>query len=216
MAHVLFEPLQVGPVQLPNRIMMSPMSQNSAVGGLASTWHLVHYGARAVGGCGLVMVEDTAVEERGLVSSTGLGIYEDRQGEALSAVARFCREQGAVPGIQLAHAGRKALRDRAGAGSGCIAPTEVPFGDQWQPPHATDQLEIETVVAAFAAAAWRAAESGFSVLEIHAAHGYLLHQFLSPVTNTRTDEYGAGPMGVRGCSRRWLRPRGGLRPRPPL
>lgn len=192
---MLFEPLPLGPVQLPNRIMMSPMSQNSAVGGLASTWHLVHYGARAVGGCGLVMVEDTAVEERGLVSTTGLGLYEDRQGDALSSVARFCREQGAVPGIQLAHAGRKALRDRAGSGSGSIAPTTVPFGDQWQPPRAADQAEIKAVVAAFAAAARRAAEAGFGLLEIHAAHGYLLHQFLSPVTNTRTDEYGAGPDG---------------------
>lgn len=186
----LFDPLQLGELEIRNRIMMSPMSQRAAAeDGRACDWHLVHYGSRAVGGCGLVMVEDTAVAPLGRTSSRALGLYESAQVEPLRRIASFCRGQGATVGLQLAHAGRKALADTRGA-TGAISPSPVAFGPGWVAPLQAGAAELAGVVDAFAAATRLALEADFDVLEVHAAHGYLLHQFLSPLTNLREDAYG--------------------------
>jgi 2,4-dienoyl-CoA reductase-like NADH-dependent reductase (Old Yellow Enzyme family) len=197
----LFSPLTLRSVTLRNRIGMSPMCQYSAVDGRVGDWHLVHYGARAVGGVGLVLVEASGVEARGRISPADVGIWEDGQVEPLARVARVVAEAGAVPGIQLAHAGRKAsVRapwDAGGApllpadgGWVPVAPSAVPFADGHATPEALTEGGIAGVVEAFAAAARRALAAGFQVVEIHAAHGYLLHEFLSPLSNRRTDRYG--------------------------
>ncbi|QSG12824.1 NADH:flavin oxidoreductase, Old Yellow Enzyme family [Halapricum desulfuricans] len=202
----LFSSLELRETSIPNRVMVSPMCQYSCEDrdGLATAWHRTHLGSRAVGGAGVVMAEATAVEPRGRISPEDLGIWSDEHADALAPVAEFVREQGSVPAIQLAHAGRKASTTRPWEGHGPIAPGEGgwtvvgPTDDPW--PHdgeapPTERLtpeEIEGVVESFRAAAERSLAAGFEIAEVHAAHGYLLHQFLSPVTNTRGDAYGGG------------------------
>jgi NADPH2 dehydrogenase len=193
----LFDPLRLGELEIRNRIMMSPMSQRAAGGnGCATDWHLVHYGSRAVGGCGLLMIEDTAVQARGRTSHTALGLYEDEQARALQRIVSFCHAQGAAVGLQLAHAGRKAFADGRGA-TDAIAPSSVAFGPGWIAPREASEDELDGVVNAFAKAARLALDAGFDVIEIHAAHGYLLHQFLSSLTNFRDDAYGRDSAGRR-------------------
>jgi 2,4-dienoyl-CoA reductase-like NADH-dependent reductase (Old Yellow Enzyme family) len=196
----LFEPLTLRSVTLRNRIAVAPMCQYSAREGLANEWHLVHLGARAVGGAGLVLTEATGVEARGRISPADLGLWEDRQIEPLARIVRFVEAQGAVPGIQLAHAGRKGStappwEGRAGVtpedgGWQVVGPSALAFDAGYPMPAALDEAGIAEVVAAFGAAARRARDAGFRVAEVHAAHGYLLHQFLSPLSNVRTDRWG--------------------------
>ncbi|WP_372910827.1 NADH:flavin oxidoreductase/NADH oxidase [Salinigranum sp.] len=203
MSSSLFSAYTLRETRIPNRIGVSPMCQYSAVEGVATDWHLVHLGSRAVGGAGLVMTEATAVSPEGRISPQDLGIWTNEQAEALERVASFVRGQGAVPGIQLAHAGRKASTHRpwegrapiapADGGWEVLAPSDVPwpYTDADSPPvRALSEGAVKEVVDEFAAAAERARDAGFLVAEVHAAHGYLLHQFLSPVTNRRTDGYG--------------------------
>ncbi len=193
----LFDPLRIGALNIRNRIMMSPMSQRAAgEDGAARDWHLVHYGSRAVGGCGLVMVEDTAVAPLGRTSRAALGLYEERQAEQLARIVSFCRDQGAAVGLQLAHAGRKALADTRG-GEGILSASPVAFGPGWATPAQATAADLAEVASAFAAAARRARSAGVDVVEVHAAHGYLLHQFLSPLTNRREDAYGGDAGGRR-------------------
>ncbi|HVR04904.1 MAG TPA: hypothetical protein VMS02_02605 [Solirubrobacteraceae bacterium] len=194
---ILFEPVALGGLKLRNRIMMSPMSQRAAgEDGRAGDWHLVHYGSRAVGGCGLVMIEDTAVAALGRTGRSALGLYERGQVEPLRRIACFCHEQGAAVGLQIAHAGRRALADTHGA-PGIVSASPIPYAPGWQPPRQAQADDLAGLVAAFAAAASLAVQAGIDVLEIHAAHGYLLHQFLSPLTNRRDDDYGVDPRGRR-------------------
>src|SRR5271157_3809219 len=196
----LFTPLTVRGVTFRNRIAVSPMCQYSSVDGLDSDWHLVHLGSRAVGGAGLVMTEATAVEARGRISPSDAGIWKDEHIAPLARIARFLRDHGAVAGIQLAHAGRKASTRRPWEGGGSIpepaggwptvAPSAVPFQPQDPAPAELSHSEMRSIVDAFVAAEQRALRAGFQVVEIHAAHGYLIHEFLSPLSNRRTDEYG--------------------------
>jgi 2,4-dienoyl-CoA reductase-like NADH-dependent reductase (Old Yellow Enzyme family) len=199
MAH-LFEPFTIKSVTLRNRVGVSPMCQYSCEDGMATDWHLVHLGSRAVGGVALVIVEATAVEARGRISPHDLGIWTDAHAEPLARVARFIKQQGAVPGIQLAHAGRKAgtarpwethrsLSDAEG-GWDIVAPSAIPFADGYRTPAEMTLDDIRQVQTAFRDAAVRARDAGFEWLELHGAHGYLAHSFLSPITNHRTDEYG--------------------------
>ncbi|HEV7938009.1 MAG TPA: tRNA-dihydrouridine synthase [Solirubrobacteraceae bacterium] len=191
----LFDPVRLGELEIRNRIMMSPMSQRAAgEDACATDWHLVHYGSRAVGGCGLVMVEDTAVQPRGRTSHGALGLYEPRHADALRRIVSFCHSQGAAVGLQLAHAGRKAFADAHG-GEDAIAPTPIAFGPDWIAPREASEAELEGVVRAFARATALALGAGFDAIEVHAAHGYLLHQFLSPLTNFRIDAYGRDRIG---------------------
>jgi 2,4-dienoyl-CoA reductase-like NADH-dependent reductase (Old Yellow Enzyme family) len=193
----LFDSLRLGEIEIRNRIMMSPMSQHAAgEDARAGDWHLVHYGSRAVGGCGLVMIEDTAVAALGRTSHSALGLYDREQAEALGRIVTFCHTQGAVVGLQLAHAGRKALADTRG-GVGAISASPVAFGPGWVAPMEAGPVELAEVVRAFAAATRLASDADFDVIEVHAAHGYLLHQFLSPLTNFRTDSYGYDSGGGR-------------------
>ncbi|MEV0676707.1 NADH:flavin oxidoreductase/NADH oxidase [Actinosynnema sp. NPDC050436] len=200
----LFTPLTLRSVTLPNRIAVSPMCQYSARGGHPDDWHLVHLGARALGGAGLVLAEATAVQAVGRISPADTGLWDDAHVGAWRPITRFVRAHGAVPGVQLAHAGRKAsthppfdaqhggVPDEDG-GWTPVAPGTAPFADGYRVPTALDRAGIDRVVADFAAAARRAVAAGFEVVEVHAAHGYLLHQFLSPLSNERTDEYGGSP-----------------------
>jgi 2,4-dienoyl-CoA reductase-like NADH-dependent reductase (Old Yellow Enzyme family) len=203
----LFEPLALGGVTLRNRIVVSPMCQYSSNEGHPTPWHLVHLGSRAVGGAGLVITEATAVEARGRISPADSGIWLDSQAEAWAPIAQFIAEQGAVPAMQLAHAGRKAstaapwegrkgLSVEEGGWRPVFAPSALAFDDGYPMPEAMTTGDIDGVVSAFAAAAERAVGAGFQLLEIHAAHGYLLHEFLSPLSNRREDEYG-GPFENR-------------------
>jgi 2,4-dienoyl-CoA reductase-like NADH-dependent reductase (Old Yellow Enzyme family) len=186
----LFLPLTLGELEIRNRIMMSPMSQRAAgEDARAGDWHLVHYGSRAVGGCGLVMVEDTAVAPLARTSRRALGLYEPEQARALGRIVSFCHAHGAAVGLQLAHAGRKALADSHGD-SGILSASPQPFGPGWTTPVEAKPADLLAVVAAFAKATQLALDGGFDVVEVHAAHGYLLHQFLSPLTNFREDAYG--------------------------
>ncbi len=191
-APLLFEPFTLRGVTLPNRVVMPPMCQYRATAdGEATEWHLVHYGARAVGGAGLIIIEATAVESRGRISVNDLGLWDDRHVEGLARLARFCREQGARVGIQVAHAGRKAFTAAKGRGPATpVAPSPIPYAEGWVVPAELGREELDAVVEAFRLAAVRAAAAGFDVLEVHAAHGYLLHEFLSPLANRRADEYG--------------------------
>jgi|SRR5450432_812891 len=196
----LLTPLEIRGVTLRNRIGVSPMCQYSAADGFANDWHLVHLGSRAVGGAGLVMMEATAVEDRGRISAQDTGIWKDDHIGFLVRIADFIARQGAVPGIQLAHAGRKAstrppweggtaVSPEAGGWLPC-APSAVPFRPEDPVPAELTKAGIQSVVNAFGSAAKRALAAGFQVVEIHAAHGYLIHQFLSPLSNRRLDEYG--------------------------
>lgn len=199
MSH-LFRPLTLRGLTLPNRIAVSPMCQYSSQEGLPNDWHLVHLGGLAQGGAGLVLTEAAAVLPEGRISPDDLGLWSDAQAEALAPSVRFIKGQGAVPGIQLAHAGRKASAFSPWKGSGSVpasaggwtpvAPSALPFDSTWTVPVELDESGIKAVIRAFAYATRRALAAGFEVVEIHAAHGYLLHQFLSPLTNTRTDGYG--------------------------
>jgi len=185
---------------LRNRVAVSPMCQYSSDDGFANDWHLVHLGSRAAGGAGLVMVEASAVEARGRISPSDMGIWKDEHVAFLARIASFVERQGAAAGIQIAHAGRKASTRRPWEGSGvvreeeggwrAIAPSAIPFHPGDPAPEELTKVEIARVVEAFAAAARRALQAGFQVLEIHAAHGYLIHEFLSPLSNRRGDEYG--------------------------
>jgi 2,4-dienoyl-CoA reductase-like NADH-dependent reductase (Old Yellow Enzyme family) len=197
----LFDPLAIRNITFANRVFVSPMCQYSSTDGYASDWHFVHLGSRAVGGAGLVLTEATAVLPEGRISPQDLGIWMDDHIEPLARVVRFIHEQGSVAGIQLAHAGRKASTYAPWAGDGTapeseggwnnvVAPSALPFADSYPMPRALSIDGIKNIVSAFAAAARRACEAGFRVIELHAAHGYLIQEFLSPLSNQRTDAYG--------------------------
>ncbi len=200
MSH-LFEPLTLRSVTLPNRIAVSPMCQYSSVDGFANDWHLVHLGSRAAGGAGLVMTEAAAVTPQGRISQHDLGIWNDAHTEFLARIVHFIAQQGSIAGIQLAHAGRKASTPppwenrsvtiaEAEGGWPIVAPSAIPFDEGCIVPTALSEAGIREITAAFAEAARRSLSAGFRIAEIHAAHGYLLHQFLSPLSNQRTDRYG--------------------------
>jgi 2,4-dienoyl-CoA reductase-like NADH-dependent reductase (Old Yellow Enzyme family) len=197
----LFDELTLRGLTLRNRIGVSPMCQYSCADGLANDWHFVHLASRAVGGAALVFTEAAAVTAGGRISPQDLGIWNDAQADALARIVPFIHAEGAAAGIQLAHAGRKASTRRPWEGSGAVAeseggwahvdaPSALPFADNYLRPHAMTEAEIASVVEAFAVAAHRALDAGFRVIEVHAAHGYLLHEFLSPLSNSRTDRYG--------------------------
>lgn len=198
----LFTPLQLREIRLRNRIGVSPMCQYSSVDGFANEWHLVHLGSRAVGGAALVLTEATAVLPEGRISPEDLGIWKDEHVEMLTRIFRFIEGQGAVAGMQLAHAGRKAstaapwktgepvVAEKDGGWRPIFAPSPLPFSPDDIVPEELDHGGIKRVVQAFVDAARRALEAGAKVIEIHSAHGYLLHSFLSPLSNQRTDEYG--------------------------
>ncbi|MFN2448807.1 MAG: NADH:flavin oxidoreductase/NADH oxidase [Candidatus Baltobacteraceae bacterium] len=200
MAH-LFEPLTLRGLTMRNRIGVSPMCEYSSVEGFANEWHVVHLGSRAVGGAGLVMTEAAAVSPEGRITPADLGIYDDRHVDKLREIVHFIHQHGGVAGIQLAHAGFKASTAAPWHGGGpitlaqggwrpVVAPSAQPFTQGWIVPHALSVEEIAAVREQFAAAARRALSAGFRLIEVHAAHGYLLHEFLSPLTNKRTDAYG--------------------------
>src|SRR5579863_4780151 len=196
----LFAPLTIRGVNFRNRVAVSPMCEYSCQDGFANDWHLVHLGSRAVGGAALVLTEAAAVEARGRISPADLGIWKDEHIEKLSQITSFIKEQGVLPGMQIAHAGRKAScrvpwegGSAIPAGEGgwqTVAPSAVPFRNTDPVPNELSLPEIARIVEAFGAAARRALAAGFQVIEIHAAHGYLLHEFYSPLSNQRTDEYG--------------------------
>ena len=198
---MLFESLRLREVTLRNRIVVSPMCQYSSADGFANEWHFVHLGSRAVGGAGLVFTEATAVTPEGRISPQDLGIWKDEHVAELSRIVRFVEAQGAAAGMQLAHAGRKASTPQPWKGSRALSPEEggfrpiyapsaVPFRSDDPAPEALDRDGIARIVKSFGVAAERALRAGFRVIEIHAAHGYLLHEFLSPLANRRTDAYG--------------------------
>lgn len=193
---LLFSPHKLRSVSLKNRIAMSPMCQYSAREGHVTEWHLLHYPTRAVGGVGLVMVEATAVEARGVISPDDLGIWSDEHIAGLQELTQRIRTAGAVPGIQIAHAGRKAGTTSPWQGGQPlhrwtpVAPSPLAFHQGWPVPQALDEAGLEQIRQAFQQGARRALAAGFKVLELHMAHGYLLHSFLSPLTNHRSDRYG--------------------------
>jgi 2,4-dienoyl-CoA reductase-like NADH-dependent reductase (Old Yellow Enzyme family) len=209
----LFAPFTLRGVPLRNRVVVSPMSQYRAQDGLANDWHLVHLGRFALGGAGLVFTEATAVQERGRRTHGDLGIWSDAHVDGLAAVTRFLQREGAVAGIQLGHAGRKASERRPWHGETpvdeedvaqrgeqpwpAVGPSAVPYAEGWPAPEEMSAEDIRDVIAAFRAAAERAREAGFRVIEVYAAHGFLLHQFCSPLANRRTDGYG-GTLEGRG------------------
>lgn len=196
----LFEPYSQRSVTLRNRIVISPMCQYSATDGLPNPWHFTHLGSRAVGGAGAVITEATAVSPEGRISAYDTGIWNDAQREAWRSIVTFIEAQGAVAGTQLGHAGRKASVFRPWEGGGplpadqgawqTVAPSALPFDKEWHVPQALDTDGLRKVVEDFRTAAERARQAGFKLIELHGAHGYLLHQFLSPLSNHRTDEYG--------------------------
>ena len=196
----IFDPLSIRSITLPNRIAVSPMCEYSSIDGFANDWHLVHLGSRAVGGAGLVFTEATAVTPEGRISPEDLGIWSDAHIEFLARITHFLKSQGSVPGMQLAHAGRKGSTQKPWVGSEKLSPEEgawvpvapsaIAYSDKYPFPKELSKEGIRGVVEAFANAARRALDAGFLVLEIHAAHGYLIHEFYSPLSNKRTDEYG--------------------------
>ncbi len=196
----LFDEFTLRGVTLRNRIGVSPMCEYSSENGMPNDWHFVHLGARAIGGAGLIITEAAAVEARGRITAGDAGIWSDAQIEPWAKITRFLKAHGAVAGIQLAHAGRKASTSRpweegagvtdADGGWEPVAPSALAFADDYRLPHALTTGEIAEIVQAFAAAAKRSDAAGFDWLEMHAAHGYLMHEFLSPLSNHRTDEYG--------------------------
>lgn len=196
----LFQPLKIRSVEFKNRITVSPMCMYSSEDGFSNNWHLVHLGSRAVGGAGLVISEATAVAPEGRITGDDLGIWKDEHVAGLKQITAFLEEQGSVPGIQLAHAGRKASTtspwkggkfvSEEDGGWQTVAPSAIAFNEENPSPSALDSDGIKKLIADFREAAKRALEAGFKVAEIHAAHGYLLHQFLSPLSNKRSDDYG--------------------------
>jgi 2,4-dienoyl-CoA reductase-like NADH-dependent reductase (Old Yellow Enzyme family) len=197
----LFDSFTIRDLEFSNRVFVSPMCEYSSVDGYANDWHLVHLGSRAVGGAGLVLTEATAVLPEGRISPQDLGIWKDEHVDFLKRIVSFIHEQGSAAGMQLAHAGRKASTRRPWEGDGVVpeteggwqnvmAPSAIPFADNYPTPQALTVDAIQQVVRAFAAAARRACDAGFRVIEIHAAHGYLIHEFLSPLSNHRDDTYG--------------------------
>ena len=198
----LFSPFQQRSLTLPNRIVVSPMCEYSSVDGHANDWHLVHLGSRAIGGAGTVITEAAAVSPEARITPADLGIYSDDHVPFLTRITDFLKLHGSVPGIQLAHAGRKAsmsapwvtpshtLPPSEGGWTNVVAPSALRFRDEYPLPNVLDRAGMDKVVADFTAATKRAAQAGFLLVEIHAAHGYLIHEFLSPLSNTRTDEYG--------------------------
>ncbi|MRR22653.1 NADH:flavin oxidoreductase/NADH oxidase, partial [bacterium] len=197
---LLFTPLVIRNITLRNRIAMSPMCQYSAKEGYSNDWHVVHYGARAAGGAGLIIVEATAVWPEGRITPGDLGLWSDEHIPGLRRITDFITAQGSVPGIQIAHAGRKAScavpweggrqLDLKNGGWETIAPSAIPFSPGERAPGMADNICIERIIEGFRNAAARALKAGFRVAEIHSAHGYLLQEFLSPLSNKRTDEYG--------------------------
>ncbi|HEY2350080.1 MAG TPA: NADH:flavin oxidoreductase/NADH oxidase [Puia sp.] len=197
---MLFDLLKIRSVQFKNRIAISPMCQYSSVDGFANDWHLVHLGSRALGGAALVIQEATAVTKRGRISPDDMGLWKDEQIEPLQRITGFIKKQGSVPGIQLAHAGRKASMSSPWKGGkrleesddGWItqAPSAIPFNEGYTFPEAMLKQDITQIISAFKSSAIRALDAGFEVIEIHGAHGYLINSFLSPLSNQRTDEYG--------------------------
>ncbi len=202
----LFDPLTIRSVQLRNRIGMPPMCQYQARDGLVNDWHTVHYGSRAVGGAGLIILEATAVEPAGRISPNDLGIWDDALIGGLRGLAGVIKAGGAAPAIQIAHAGRKAGTAAPFQGGGplspgsggwqVVGPSDLAFSKESPRPHALSEKEIASAQDLFAAAAARACQAGFEILELHAAHGYLISSFLSPLANRRTDGYG-GDLGGR-------------------
>lgn len=205
MKPLLFTPISLRHVTARNRVVISPMCTYSVENGIIGDWHLAHLGKFALGGAGIVFVEASAVEARGRITHGDVGIWSDAHGTALARAAALLKAHGAVPAIQLAHAGRKASMARPWFGNGplgpddvargdtpweIIAPTDQPLADGWIKPKPMDRADIDAVVAAFVAGARRALAAGFDIIEIHGAHGYLIHSFLSPLSNTRTDDYG--------------------------
>lgn len=197
---ILFSQIRLRGVEFRNRIFLSPMCQYSSEDGLPTDWHLVHLGSHAVGGVSLVMAEATAVSPEGRISPRDVGIWSDRHAQAFKRITTFIQEQGAVPGIQLGHAGRKASANvpwlgekplaMSEGGWQPLAPSPLAFSEGFPVPGGMTHRDLDEVASQFAAAARRSREAGFRVLEIHMAHGYLLHEFLSPISNQRTDEYG--------------------------
>jgi 2,4-dienoyl-CoA reductase-like NADH-dependent reductase (Old Yellow Enzyme family) len=201
----LFTSLKFRDVELRNRIVVSPMCQYSCKDGMPTDWHLVHLGSRAVGGAGLVIAEATAVSPEGRISPDDTGIWNDAQMNFFGRIAAFISLEGAVPGIQLAHAGRKASTASPWKGGGPVrpadggwqplAPSPVPFTDEHAVPRELKQKDLEEIVGQFVAAARRSLQAGFKIIELHMAHGYLLHEFLSPLSNHRNDEFGGALEG---------------------
>lgn len=202
MAHntQLFSPLQLRDLTFKNRIFVSPMCQYSAQDGVPNSWHMVHLGSRAIGGAALVIAEATAVKDIGRISPGDLGIWNDKQVEAFKPIVQFIKDNGAVPGIQLAHAGRKASVSAPWDGNRKVdpkdggwipeAPSPVPFSSEYPTPREIQKSDLEGLLKDFVAATERSLKAGFQVVELHMAHGYLMHEFLSPLSNHRTDEYG--------------------------
>ncbi len=201
----LFEPLELRSITLPNRVMISPMCMYSAEDGMANDFHVVHLGQYALGGAGLVMLEATAVEPRGRITYGDLGLWSDEHVPRLAHIASFLKSHGSVPAIQLAHAGRKASMQRPWEGDGPLTekqfsagetawpiagPSALAFNEGWLLPHELSVVELQELKSNYVSAVHRAAEAGFEVIEMHAAHGYLLSSFLSPLSNQRTDDYG--------------------------
>ena len=196
----LFDPFPQRSLTLRNRLVVSPMCEYSATDGVPNDWHMVHLGSRAVGGAALVIAEASAVSAQGRISPQDTGLWNQTQLQAWQPITRFIKAQGAIAGMQLAHAGRKASTLRPWDGHGpvpagqddwrTVAPSALPFDAGWPAPQALDEAGIQAVVADFRAAAQRALAAGFELIEVHAAHGYLLHQFLSPLSNRRDDRYG--------------------------
>ena len=197
---LLFQPIKIRNVELKNRLIVSPMCEYSSVDGFANNWHLVHLGSRAVGGAGLIFTEATAVSPEGRITPDDLGIWKDEHIDFLKSITIFIKEHGAVPGIQLAHAGRKASHFSPWKGSKplqinegawqTVAPSPLGYKEFDPLPKEMNKDDINNLIIDFAKAAERALKAGFSVFEIHAAHGYLINEFLSPLSNKRSDEYG--------------------------
>ncbi len=200
MKNLLFNPLTIKDITFRNRVFVSPMCQYSAIEGVPNDWHLVHLGSRAVGGAGLVMAEATAVNPTGRISHADLGLWNDQQMKEFKRITQFIKSQGAVPAIQLAHAGRKSSTDvnwkggniltKDQGGWDVVAPSAIAYSNRYLTPKALNHEEIISLIQDFAQATKRSLSAGFEVLEIHMAHGYLLHEFLSPLSNQRTDDYG--------------------------
>ncbi len=209
----LFSPFSLRDVTFKNRIAVSPMSQYRAINGYANDWHMVHLGRFAMGGAGLVYAEATAVTKDGRRTHGDLGLWEDAQVDALKPVAEFLEREGAVPGVQLGHAGRKTSERRPWHGETpvdeedvstrseqpwtAVAPSSIPYAEGWPQPKEMSEADIEQVIHSFGEAARRSHEAGFRIIEVYAAHGFLVHQFLSPIANHRTDKWGGSAQNRR-------------------